>query len=614
MNRSPVTLSAFCVISALVLTACGGDSSDSEPPITHDDPLVGHQWHLHNVGQSAFASRGGRPGVDLNVNPVYAEGNFGQGVPVLVVDSGLESTHEDLAANINPSMLHNFDPKAPDPHDAMPPGPPFDVDDPHGTAVAGIIGAVRNNQKGGVGVAPEVALGGVRLLCTGCYSSENTLAAFGNAPFSENTWVFNGSYGITPFAPINVDYDDDPDLLALRGLMHLRDGKGAIFVKAAGNDFRAVREPADSADRDRCEVARSLLLTCHNTNSDPESIPPMTFLVAGVNADGRKASYSSAGASVLISGFSGEYGLSHPTKEEAFFEGPAHIAPDFSNCEFGNARRGDDDYLSDFDNPDSSVGRRHNPHCQYSASMNGTSSAAPTVAGVAALMLAANPELGWRELRDILIRTARTDMLTAPPVVALPLADGDYLADDGWQRNAAGRLFSNWYGFGLVDAAAAVQAAQEYRPPMGPFTDTQWISSSEAANPGNAAAQAFQNNGQAVPPDSIHGATLTIDVPHDLTIESVVAEVFLTGEAPFHDLGVEVISPSGTRSVLLNPHSAFADSPASSAQEGLLLASNAFYDEPAAGVWTLRVVDINSRQNTTSNANLKHWRLRVYGH
>ena len=51
--------------------------------------------------------------------------------------------------------------------------------------------------------------------------------------------------------------------------------------------------------------------------------------------------------------------------------------------------------------------------------------------------------------------------------------------------------------------------------------------------------------------------------------------------------------------------------------DGLLLASNAFNEEPAQGTWTLRVVDVNGRQardtDTDAQALLAHWSLRVYG-
>ena len=80
----------------------------------------------------------------------------------------------------------------------------------------------------------------------------------------------------------------------------------------------------------------------------------------------------------------------------------------------------------------------------------GTSFAAPIVSGVVALMLEANPELGWRDVQDILIRTAVTiDIAPDSP-------------NDSWVTNAAGLSHSYEYGFGKVDAKAAVILAQNY--------------------------------------------------------------------------------------------------------------------------------------------------------
>ncbi len=58
------------------------------------------------------------------------------------------------------------------------------------------------------------------------------------------------------------------------------------------------------------------------------------------------------------------------------------------------------------------------------------------------------------------------------------------------------------------------------------------------------------------------------------------------------DLGIELVSPSGTRSVLMNAHNVFQKS---ETVVNLPLMSNAFNDEPAKGAWTLRVVDVNGR-------------------
>lgn len=112
---------AVLLASMLGLAACGGDDAAPEPPAPPpappvpppqvSDPLADQQWFLNNTGQAAFGLQGGKPGVDLNLQAVHRAGILGQGVPVLVLDSGLQADHEDLAANIDPTMLYSFDPR-----------------------------------------------------------------------------------------------------------------------------------------------------------------------------------------------------------------------------------------------------------------------------------------------------------------------------------------------------------------------------------------------------------------------------------------------------------------------------------------------------------------------
>jgi subtilisin family serine protease len=76
----------------------------------------------------------------------------------------------------------------------------------------------------------------------------------------------------------------------------------------------------------------------------------------------------------------------------------------------------------------------------------GTSAATPIVSGVISLMLSANPNLGWKDVQYILMTTA----------IKVDAGDSD------WTTNGAGREVSHKYGYGLVDANAAVLASQLY--------------------------------------------------------------------------------------------------------------------------------------------------------
>lgn len=88
----------------------------------------------------------------------------------------------------------------------------------------------------------------------------------------------------------------------------------------------------------------------------------------------------------------------------------------------------------------------------------GTSSATPLCAGVAALVLSANPGLTYIEAREILRNTAvKFDLANVDPV-------GRWLDADGNPTTVSGLppVRSGWYGWGRVNAAAAVQAAIDH--------------------------------------------------------------------------------------------------------------------------------------------------------
>ena len=54
-------------------------------PTSYSDPLFGCQWHPDNTGQGQ-----GTSGEDINVTPVWADGNMGEGITVAVLDDGVD--------------------------------------------------------------------------------------------------------------------------------------------------------------------------------------------------------------------------------------------------------------------------------------------------------------------------------------------------------------------------------------------------------------------------------------------------------------------------------------------------------------------------------------------
>ena len=78
----------------------------------------------------------------------------------------------------------------------------------------------------------------------------------------------------------------------------------------------------------------------------------------------------------------------------------------------------------------------------------GTSASSPMAAGIVALALEANPDLTWRDVQHLVVRTARPE--------------GNLKAND-WAENGVGKKFSHAFGFGLMDAGAMTRQAKNWK-------------------------------------------------------------------------------------------------------------------------------------------------------
>ncbi|MDM0088318.1 MULTISPECIES: S8 family serine peptidase [unclassified Variovorax] len=544
----------------------------------NEDPLFTDQWYLKNIGQAVFADTLPCAGVDLNIGTLHAQGLRGQGVKVAVVDSGIDIGHEDLAANIVPGGSKNF----------LDDTQPLGDKDGHGTNVAGIVAALGWNGRGGRGVAPEAGLQGFNVgevIFSGTVAEQAAAFrkyvgyAWGEGAEAKSTDVFNTSLG----APYTGAYPAiaQAELQAWESLMSgTRAGKGGVYVYAAGNGFM---QPEDMEKNDQfagCD-ASAAGLSCVLANTDPAANFRQTIAVASVNARGARSYFSSAGAAVWVSAPGGEGGrqldVAGPGQRDY---GPGIVTTDIRGCAEGlntTAMR-----LNALDG-----GTPLDPDCHYTAAFGGTSSAAPMVAGIAALMLNANPALTQRDVKFILASTARPLDLAQPAVSARGT-----LVDAGWVSNAAGYRFSNWYGFGLVDASAAVAMARGFRT-LPPLQDSGWTASADR-------------------PSEIGGApssaALRVRLDANVAIESVQFSLATSHTRP-SALSATLTSPSGTVSHVLTPMSTLKGG----SDFGIpLSSSNAFFAEASKGEWVLRVTDVSGQP--VSGAQLRSFQLRVTGH
>jgi subtilisin family serine protease len=198
-----------------------------------NDPRLGGNWALDRIG--AFDAW---------------LGGTGEGVTVAVLDTGVDTDHEDLAANmwVNAGEIagngrdddgNGF---ADDIHgwNFSASGVGKDVEDRHGhgTHVAGLVGAVADNGKGIAGVAPDAQIMAVKVLSdSGSGSSWGILQGIDYA-IANGAKVINMSLGGSSGS---WHYE--------QALARARDA-GVIVVAAAGNDGRnEAGYPAHYTDR-----------------------------------------------------------------------------------------------------------------------------------------------------------------------------------------------------------------------------------------------------------------------------------------------------------------------------------------------------------------------------
>ncbi|TWU28062.1 S8 family serine peptidase [Bythopirellula polymerisocia] len=371
---------------ALQASQTNGLASEVSTLSIPSDPLLNMQWHLINSGQQVgnpdYQVIFGVPGEDINVAPVWNEDRFGSGVVVAVIDSGVQLDHPDLAANID--LTFQLDALAQD-GDASPEIGQFDPNNPqfydptnaHGTAVAGIIAAVANNGIGGSGIAPNAQIVPIRLIDTGQFEQ-----AFVDT-FRYRTQeidITNNSWG--PGVVRGLDGPTANELLALRDSVYFgRGGLGVIHVFSAGNSGQGL----DTSSYNGWVNTR------------------YTIGVTGIdhdgqynNVDGTITNYPETSASVLVAAPTGSVALTVGTETGT---GSGIWTTDTTDDSGFNV------------NPDAVTGQEFDrdfaSNEAFTSRFNGTSASAPMVSGVIALMLEANPNLSYRDVQEILVRSAR---------------------------------------------------------------------------------------------------------------------------------------------------------------------------------------------------------------
>ena len=223
---------------------------------------------------------------------------------------------------------------------------------------------------------------------------------------------------------------------------------------------------------------------------------------------------------------------------------------------------------------------------------NGTSAAAPTVTGVIALMLEVNPNLTARDVQHILVdtsqknntidsdgdgvtRTERRNTFVTNVVTSVNSTNEGF--NTGWFRNGAGHWVSDSFGFGIIDANQAVQAAQNWSSP-GPELKVETSS--------------IISDGFQIPEGPLGGLNSletagVWNVKSNLNAEWVEVTLDIDNFTEQDEVMLVLRSPSGTQSVLMGPGGS-NNTPFNGERT---FRSNQFWDENINGNWTLEALD-----------------------
>jgi len=474
------------------------------------------------------------PGIGANVFPAWVDWT-GKGVKVGVFDQGIDRFQTDLDGNLLTALGR-------DANTLLAGGSPKTSNDNHGTAVAGVIAAERDG-KLTVGVAPDASLISIYSPLSGTTSSfiKEIVNAYkyaksldilndswGFAPqrYTSGPWAFFDNFNSSLFSPVFNALKD----LADNG----RSGLGTVVVQSAGNSFNL----GDDTNLHSFQNSRFIIT------------------VAGTDYLGNASSFSSQGSSILVSAPGGGGGGVG-----------GFLGEILTTDRVGNSGYSPNDY--DF--------------------ISGTSFSAPIVSGVVALLLEANPNLGYRDVQLILAYSAKQ----------IASETNTWKSNGAKNHNGGGLHYdaiTHNLGFGMVDALAAVRLAESWKGV--PLTSQNVIEvSASVVQPKNI-------------PDGSSLVSQTVRIDQNILVERVELKVDIQ-HSYIGDLGISLTSPSGTKSWLIYKVGESSESPYGLSQDNINFTFNTVLSmgERSIGSWTLEVLDLE----VGDLGKLNSWSLNLIG-
>jgi serine protease len=548
-----------------------------------NDPQFNVLWGLHNTGQS-----GGVAGADISAAAAWDTSVGSHDVIVGVIDTGVDFTHPDLAANIfvNPGEIagNNVDDDAngyiDDVHGINAitgSGNPMDDHD-HGTHCSGTIGAAGNDGVGVAGVNWNVSIMGLKFLsAAGSGTTDDAVEAINYAVAMKNAGVnirvLSNSWGGGPFSQ------------ALEDAISAANDADILFVAAAGNS---------------------------NTNNDasphfPSSYDvPNVLAVAATTRTDAKSSFSSFGLTSVDLGAPGTDILSTVAGGgHAIFSGTSMATPHVSGAaalmlSVNDTLTADElkQILMDTGDPIPSManitvsGKRLNvenalaeadPQPGFKVEIP-TTDATISQGETATYAINLTSVLGFTDLVDLSLG-------------ATPALD----ATTTFTPNPAAAGTSSSLTIATTTATAPGNYTLTVTGTSGAITKTRTVSLT--VRPEGTIEQSYTNSTPiAIPDNNPTGINSTLAVPDSIDIFELAVAVNIT-HTFIGDLVVELRSPAGTTAVLHNLTGGSTDNLVATFHPANFLGEN------SAGTWTLHVRDLANIDIGTLNT----WTLTVVG-
>ncbi len=488
------------------------------------DKLYSQQWYLHHSGGKELT-----PGSHISVEKAWDITRGVRSTVIAVVDDSFDLNHPDfqgVGKIVAPRDLKE--------NDFLP--LPDDKEASHGTACAGVALAEENG-IGIVGVAPGCALMPIRT--TGFLDDESIEEIF-NWTIAKGASVISCSWGASAvYFPLSIRQRAAINNAATNG----RNGKGCVILFAAGNANRPIdghvnehNWPKDMLKGDTAWLSGF-------------AVHPDAIAVAASTSLNKKAAYSNWGNHISVCA------PSNNAPPGTWFQDSGYV---FTQPAIASYLPGLGILTTD------QLGAAGYDPGDFTSTFGGTSSATPVVAGVAALMLSVNPNLTAQEVKQILQETA-DQIVDVDPDPQLGLRAGTY--------DTHGH--SQWFGYGKVNAASAVQAAQRKLT---------------VAAKNQIQVEAEVNNSIPIPDSDLQGVKSGIANWENITVEEIEVTVNITHEF-LGDLEIYLIAPNNQQVLLQSRTLGCRTNLQATYNMRSHPALKSFLSLSAIGTWQLWVID-----------------------